>query len=446
MDCPPSSGPLQSVLAGLRHSVERARRAGIPGNRIVLDPGLGFGKGVEDNLLILRRLEVLKRFQLPILVGPSRKSFIGNLLNLPVEQRLPGSLASTAVAVTRGAHIVRVHDVRETRQVVQMCDAIMGFSSWPAMNLIELFRLDRLTWSSAVDILIVSILIYHILLLIRGTRAVQMALGVGFLVLFYYVTLWFNLETVQWIMTTILPFFVVGIIVLFAAEIRRALANIGKNPLLRRFSRNPIAETYEEIVSASMRLSTQRVGALIVIEREMGLKDYTESGVAVDAALSSDLLVSLFLPGAPLHDGAVIVQKGRITTAACFLPLTLDPRLSKELGDPPSGSHRRHRRVGRRGGGGLRRDWKHFHRSGRRHPEKPGRPLPCAGIWPTSLPVPLRRPRGPHPTSLRWRKANEPILEAPHRSSAQQRRVEARLAGPCPAAVGRAERRVPLCR
>ena len=120
--------PLQSVLAGLRHSVERALRAGIPRNRIVLDPGLGFGKGVEDNLLILRRLEVLKRFQLPLLVGPSRKSFIGNLLNLPVEQRLLGSLASTAVAVTRGAHIIRVHDVGETRQVVQMCDAIMGFS------------------------------------------------------------------------------------------------------------------------------------------------------------------------------------------------------------------------------------------------------------------------------------------------------------------------------
>ena len=123
--------PLQSVLAGLRHSLEKALRAGIPRNRIVLDPGLGFGKGVEDNLVVLRRLEVLRRFQLPILVGPSRKSFIGNLLNLPVEQRLPGSLASTAVAVTRGAHIVRVHDVRETRQVVQMCDAIMGFSSWP---------------------------------------------------------------------------------------------------------------------------------------------------------------------------------------------------------------------------------------------------------------------------------------------------------------------------
>lgn len=200
------------------------------------------------------------------------------------------------------------------------------------MNLIELFRLDRLTWSSAVDILIVSVLIYHILLLIRGTRAVQMALGVGILVLFYYVTLWFNLETVQWIMTTILPFFVVGIIVLFAAEIRRALANIGKNPLLRKFSRDPITETYDEIVLAATRLSAQHVGALIVIEREMGLKNYTESGVAIDAAFSSDLLVSIFSPGAPLHDGAVIVQKGRIAAAACFLPLTLDPKLSKELG------------------------------------------------------------------------------------------------------------------
>lgn len=120
--------PLQSVLAGLRHSLDKALRAGIPRNRIILDPGLGFGKGVEDNLLILRRLEVLTRFQLPILVGPSRKSFIGNLLDLPVEQRLSGSLASAAVAVTRGAHVVRVHDVAETRQVVRMSDAIMGFS------------------------------------------------------------------------------------------------------------------------------------------------------------------------------------------------------------------------------------------------------------------------------------------------------------------------------
>ncbi len=123
---PPLRDPLQSVVSGLRRSVEKARKAGIPSNQMVLDPGLGFGKGIQDNLLVLRRLEVLKRFRLPILVGPSRKSFIGNVLGLPVEERLLGSLASAAVAVIQGAHIVRVHDVKETRQVVQLCDAIMG--------------------------------------------------------------------------------------------------------------------------------------------------------------------------------------------------------------------------------------------------------------------------------------------------------------------------------
>ncbi len=125
---PPLRRPLQSVVLGLRRSVERALKAGISRNQMVLDPGLGFGKGTQDNLLVLRRLEVLKRFRLPILVGPSRKSFIGNVLDLPVEERLLGSLSSAAFAVVKGAHIVRVHDVRETRQVVQLCDAIMGFS------------------------------------------------------------------------------------------------------------------------------------------------------------------------------------------------------------------------------------------------------------------------------------------------------------------------------
>ena len=182
------------------------------------------------------------------------------------------------------------------------------------------------------DVFIVSALIYQILLLIRGTRAVQMALGLGFLVLFFYLSRWLHLETMQWILTNILPYFVFGIIVLFAAEIRRALANIGKNPLIRKFSQDPLRESYEEIVLAATTLSSQRIGGLIVIERDIGLKNYIESGVAVDAALSYDLLVTLFSPGAPLHDGAVIVQKDRITAAACFLPLTVNPKLSKELG------------------------------------------------------------------------------------------------------------------
>lgn len=117
--------PLQSVVRGLGRSVQRALKAGLRRDQLILDPGLGFGKKMEDNLIVLRHLEVLRRFDLPILVGPSRKSFIGKVLGQPVQERLLGSLSSVAVAVVQGAHIVRVHDVKETRQVVKLCDAIM---------------------------------------------------------------------------------------------------------------------------------------------------------------------------------------------------------------------------------------------------------------------------------------------------------------------------------
>jgi diadenylate cyclase len=196
------------------------------------------------------------------------------------------------------------------------------------MTFIDFLNLNKFTWNAAIDVFIVAVFIYQILLLIRGTRAVQMALGVGFFVLFYYTSRWLQLETVQWILTN----FVFGIIVLFAAEIRRALANIGRNPLIRRFSANPLNESHDDIVLAANTLASQRVGGLIVIERDIGLKNYIESGVAIDAALSYDLIVTIFSPAAPLHDGAVIIQKDRITAAACFLPLTVNPKLSKELG------------------------------------------------------------------------------------------------------------------
>jgi diadenylate cyclase len=200
------------------------------------------------------------------------------------------------------------------------------------MNPFEFVSFDKFSWLSLIDVFIVSALIYQILLLIRGTRAVQMALGLGFLVIFFYISRWLHLEVVQWILTNILPYFVFGIIVLFAAEIRRALASIGKNPLIRQFSQDPLKESYDEIVLAATTLASQRIGGLIVIERDIGLKNYIESGVAVDAALSYDLLVTIFSPGAPLHDGAAIIRKDRITAAACFLPLTVNPKLSKDLG------------------------------------------------------------------------------------------------------------------
>jgi diadenylate cyclase len=194
-------------------------------------------------------------------------------------------------------------------------------------------NLQNFQFSDAFDVLVVATVIYQVLLLIRGTRAMQMAIGVGLLIFVYYLaTLGGKLQTIQAIISHSFPYLMFAIIVLFAVEIRRALAHIGKNPLLRRFSSNSILETYDEIVLASTSLASQRIGGLIVLERDIGLKNYIESGVALDAQLSFDLLVTIFSPGAPLHDGAVIIQKDRIAAAACFLPLTVNPRLSKELG------------------------------------------------------------------------------------------------------------------
>jgi len=196
----------------------------------------------------------------------------------------------------------------------------------------DILTLPRLTWISVLDILIVAFVIYQILVLIKGTRGVQMALGVSILIAFFYFSRWSRLETVSWLLTNILPYFVFAIIVIFQHEIRRALARFGQAPLFAGFSSINRNEFYDEIILAVTTLASQQTGALIVVERDIGLKTYIESGIALDAALSYDLLVTIFNPSVPLHDGAVIVQNGRIAAAACFLPLTVKPRLSKELG------------------------------------------------------------------------------------------------------------------
>jgi diadenylate cyclase len=194
------------------------------------------------------------------------------------------------------------------------------------------FNLPTLTWTSALDIFVVAFIIYHVLVFIKGTRAVQMVLGLTLIVVFFYFSRWLQLQTVFWILTNILPYFVFVIIVIFQSEIRRALARFGQAPFFTGFSTLNRNELYDEIILAVNTLASNQTGALIVIERDIGLKTYIESGIAIDAALSYDLLVTVFNPAVPLHDGAVIVQNGRIAAAACFLPLTVKPRLSKELG------------------------------------------------------------------------------------------------------------------
>jgi len=198
--------------------------------------------------------------------------------------------------------------------------------------MLEFFSVPHLTWIAVLDIVVVAAIIYQLIVFIKGTRAVQMALGLALIVVFFYFSRWVALETVSWMLTNILPYFVFAIIVIFQHEIRRALVRFGQAPLFGGFSTINRNEFYDEIVLAVTTLATNQTGALIVIERDIGLKTYIESGIALDAALSYDLLVSIFNPSVPLHDGAVIIQNRRIAAGACFLPLTVKPRLSKELG------------------------------------------------------------------------------------------------------------------
>jgi uncharacterized protein (TIGR00159 family) len=176
-------------------------------------------------------------------------------------------------------------------------------------------------------------LIYEVLQLIRGTRAVQIAVGGGLLVLLFYGSRWGHLETVNWLVRNLAGYIVFGVIVLFQSDIRRALAHFGRAPFFRYLAKTEAAqETIEEIVVASGLLSSQRIGAIIALERQIGLRNYIEGGIPLDAVLTYDLLLSIFLPASPLHDGAVIVQNDRVAAAACFLPLTVNPKLGKELG------------------------------------------------------------------------------------------------------------------
>src|SRR6266404_4695447 len=185
--------------------------------------------------------------------------------------------------------------------------------------------------TNLIDIVLVAFVIYQFLMLVRGTRAAPMLVGVAAVALGFYIARVGRLTTLSWLVSTLLPYVVFALIVVFQSELRHALANLGS---LLTLSRAPSSESdaYDDIVLAANLFSQNQTGALIIIEREIGLRTYIESGVPMDARLSYDLLATIFRPSAPLHDGAVIVQKDRIAAAACFLPLSMNPVLSTQLG------------------------------------------------------------------------------------------------------------------
>src|SRR3954447_18558180 len=186
-----------------------------------------------------------------------------------------------------------------------------------------------------VDVVLVFVIVYTVLKLVRGTRAAPMVAGIAAFALLYWFSVNQDLPTLEFVLRGALLYIGVAIIVLFQSEIRQALITFGNSvrmPFTRRHRGQFGEGVYDEIVLAATTLASTKTGALVVIERGVGLKNVVDGGVKLDAELSYDLLVTIFNPTTPLHDGAVVIRRHRVAAAACFLPLTLNPRLSKDLG------------------------------------------------------------------------------------------------------------------
>jgi diadenylate cyclase len=192
--------------------------------------------------------------------------------------------------------------------------------------------MPQLTIASIVDILLVAFLVYQFLMIVRGRRAAHILVGVGILTAMYAASSFFGLDLIRTILSTIAPYAPFALIVMFQSEIRRLLARIGRRRWISIGGRLQKREFTEELVLSLVQMSQQKTGALIVLERDIGLRTFIESGVMLDAFLSRDLLLTIFRSGSPLHDGAVIVLGQRVAAAACFLPLTVRPGMARSLG------------------------------------------------------------------------------------------------------------------
>jgi diadenylate cyclase len=192
--------------------------------------------------------------------------------------------------------------------------------------------LRQLRWQDFVDIILMSIIFYRLLLIIKGTKAVQMLIGLGVLLFASIVSRYVELYTVDWMIQSFWAQIVIAIIILFQPEIRRALAQMGEAHFLQTLTSAEELRSLEEIVRASVALSNRKIGALIVVERDTSLKDFVEIGTQLDAKVSKELLLSIFHPTSPIHDGAVVIKGNRVVAAGCFLPITLSSDISRALG------------------------------------------------------------------------------------------------------------------
>jgi len=198
----------------------------------------------------------------------------------------------------------------------------------------ELFHVEflRFTFFDVIDIAVVSYIIYRVLMLIRGTRSAQIVTGLTFLMLIAFLSFWFNLEGLKWLFRNLATVGFIILVIIFQPEIRGALAQIGHSRVFRYFYKFEDDKALDELIRGVVRLSELRYGALIVIQRGVGLRNIIETGREVDAPMTADLLTTIFTPYTPLHDGAVIVRADKLVAAACVLPLTQNPRFDQLFG------------------------------------------------------------------------------------------------------------------
>ena len=195
------------------------------------------------------------------------------------------------------------------------------------MEILKYFR-----WQDVLDILLVAVILYRLLLIIKGTKAVQILIGLGVLLVAFLFSGYIGLYTIDWIIQSLWAQIVLALVILFQPEIRRALAQMGEARFFPLFTSAEELKSLEEIVKASVALANRKVGALIVIERETSLRDFIEIGSPLDAKVSRELILSIFHPTSPIHDGAMVIRGNRIVAAGCFLPLSLSAELSKSFG------------------------------------------------------------------------------------------------------------------
>ncbi|KWT83382.1 diadenylate cyclase CdaA [Candidatus Magnetominusculus xianensis] len=191
--------------------------------------------------------------------------------------------------------------------------------------------IEQIRWQDILDILLVWLVLYRVLLLIRGTRAVEMLIGIGVLLVMSLIAGYLKIYTIDWLIQSFWAYIVIAVIVLFQPEIRRALAQMGKSSFFRPTSAEEL-KSLDEIVKAAASLSARKIGALIILERDTSLKDYIEIGTYLDARVTRELLLSIFHPTSPIHDGAVVISGNKIVAAGCFLPITFRPDIDKLLG------------------------------------------------------------------------------------------------------------------